>query len=70
MYKTLFGKSGHICYVFKFSTCNCILNYVCAGHRFFLEITLAHVLVCVSVCPPSRVLVTSGIISWCDIDHV
>ena len=43
------------------------LNQACAA--WFLEIALVRTSVCVSVCPPPRPLITSGVI-WCDIDHV
>ena len=36
---------------------------------WFLEIVLVRALVCVSVCPPPRPLITSGMI-WCDIGCV
>ena len=36
---------------------------------WFLEIALVRASVCVSVCPPLRPLITSGVI-WCDIGHV
>ena len=36
---------------------------------WFLKIALVRASVCVSVCPPPRVLITSGVI-WCDIGRM
>ena len=40
-----------------------------AARAWFLEIALVRTLVCVSVCPPPRPLITSDMI-WCDVDCV
>ena len=45
----------------------CFLNQACG--TWFLEIALVHASVCMSVCPPHRALITSGVI-WCDVGHV
>ena len=51
-----------------------ILNQTRAGHRpartWFLRIVLSvSVYVCVFVCLPPRLLITSGVM-WCDIDPI
>ena len=57
---------------------NNILSQVCAGlwptHNCFLEIAfvcdvsmLVRLCICVFVCPPPRLLITSGVI-WCDME--
>ena len=59
-------------HVEKCTTLN-FLNQTRAAEAWFLEIVLVrmsvYVCVCLSVCPPPKPLITSGVI-WCDIDRV
>ena len=69
--------------VHDFYLVSLLFNQVCAGHRpvhaWFFRIAsvrkclyacvFACVFACVCVCPPPRLLITSGMM-WCDIDPI